>query len=110
RSRWRSPSWPSPWPACPPAGPSTARARHAREEDPEPLIPAPPFPVSYFWSFYGHSYYQGNFGTHGPAGRADSIMRSLFGLAPIAETKNHAMVGARATWNGNSQGGWTRLI
>jgi hypothetical protein len=75
-----------------------------------PLIPAPPFPVSYFWSFYGHSYYQGNFGTHGPAGRADSIMRSLFGLAPIAETKNHAMVGARATWNGNSQGGWTRLI
>lgn len=75
-----------------------------------PLFPGPGVPVSYFWSFYGHSYYQGSFGAHGPAGRADSIMRSLFGLAPIAETKNHCAVGAKATWNGLSQAGWTRLF
>jgi hypothetical protein len=75
-----------------------------------PLTPAPPNPLSYFWSFYGHSYYQGAFGTHGPAGRADSAIRNLFGLDQIGATKNHAAIGAKLTFNGNSQSGWTRLV
>jgi hypothetical protein len=74
-----------------------------------PLYPALMFPIPYFWSFYGHSYYKGNFGVHGPAGRADSVVRSLFGLDQQQSSKNHAVVGAKLTWNGLSQGGWTRL-
>jgi hypothetical protein len=74
-----------------------------------PLYTAPMPPIPYFWSFYGHSYYNGSFGVHSPAGRADSIMRSLFGLPQQESTKNHAVVGAKLTWNGLSQGGWTRL-
>jgi hypothetical protein len=75
-----------------------------------PLTPAPPLPLPFFMSFYGHSYYQGSFGAHGPAGRADSIIRSLFSLEQISATKNHAAVGAKCTWNGLAQAGWTRLM
>lgn len=75
-----------------------------------PLTPAPANPLPFFFSFYGHSYYQGNYGTHGAAGRADSIIRSLFSLEQISATKNHAAIGAKVTWNGNSQAGWTRLV
>lgn len=74
-----------------------------------PLTPAPANPLPFFWSFYGHSYWNGSFGVHTPAGRADSVMRSLFSLEQVSATKNHAVVGARATWTGLSQGGWVRL-
>lgn len=69
---------------------------------------APPIPA--FWTFYGHSFYQGNFGTHNPQGRADSIIRSLFGLAQAQVTRNHAMIGAKAIYSGNAQAGWTRVM
>lgn len=75
-----------------------------------PITAAPVYPLPYFWSFYGHSYYQGSFGTHGPAGRADSIMRSLFGLYQLTSTKNHAAVGAKLTYNGANQAGWVRCL
>lgn len=75
-----------------------------------PLTTAPANPLPFFMSFYGHSYYQGNYGTHGAAGRADSIIRSLFSLEQIAATKNHAAIGAKVTWNGNPQSGWVRLM
>lgn len=75
-----------------------------------PLTPGPANPLPYFWSFYGHSYYQGSFGTHGPPGRADSIMRSLFGLPQIDATKNHAAVGSKVTWSGLPNAGWVRLF
>jgi len=75
-----------------------------------PLTPAPPNPLPFFWSFYGHSYWQGQFGAHGPAGRADSIMRSLFGMEQVSQSKNHAALGSKLTYNGLSQSGWVRLI
>lgn len=75
-----------------------------------PLTITPANPLPFFWSFYGHSYYQGSFGTHGPPGRADSIMRGLFDLEQIADTKNHAAVGSRVTWNGLPNAGWVRLF
>jgi hypothetical protein len=75
-----------------------------------PLTAAPANPLPFFWTFYGHSYWQGSYGAHGPAGRADSIMRSLFSLEQVSATKNHAVVGAKLTWTGLSQGGWVRLM
>lgn len=75
-----------------------------------PLTPAPVNPLPFFWSFYGHSYYQGAYGVHGPSGRADSIMRSLFGLEAVTATKNHAAIGAKLTWSGLQQAGWARLF
>jgi hypothetical protein len=75
-----------------------------------PLTPGVANPLPFYWSFYGHSYWQGNFGAHSPAGRADSIMRSLFGMEQVSQTKNHAVLGAKLTWTGNSQGGWVRLM
>lgn len=75
-----------------------------------PLTPAPANPLPFFWSFYGHSYWNGSFGVHAPSGRADSIMRSLFSLEQVSATKNHSVVGAKCTWTGNSQGGWVRLM
>jgi hypothetical protein len=75
-----------------------------------PLTPAPANPLPFFWSFYGHSYWNGTFGAHGAAGRADSIMRSLFGMEQVSQSKNHAVLGAKMTWTGLSQGGWVRLM
>jgi hypothetical protein len=75
-----------------------------------PLTTAPLNPLPFFWTFYGHSYWQGTFGVHQPAGRADSIMRSLFSMEQVSQSKNHASVGSRLTWNGLAQSGWTRLM
>jgi hypothetical protein len=75
-----------------------------------PLVLPPLNQMPFFWSFYGHSFYQGSYGTHGPPGRADSIMRSLFDLEPVMDTKNHAAIGSCATKNGASQAGWVRLL
>jgi hypothetical protein len=75
-----------------------------------PLTAGPSVPLPFFWSFYGHSYWNGSFGVHGPSGRADSIMRSLFGMEQVSQSKNHAVVGAKLLWTGNSQGGWVRLM
>lgn len=75
-----------------------------------PLMQAPANPLPFFWSFYGHSYWNGSFGVHNAAGRADSIMRSLFSMEQVSATKNHAVVGSRCTWTGLPQGGWVRLM
>ena len=75
-----------------------------------PAYPPLPQPVPAFFTFYGHSFYQGNFGTHNPQGRADAIIRNLFDLPQVQYTRNHAAVGARVTFSGNSQAGWTRVM
>lgn len=75
-----------------------------------PVAPSPVNPLPIYWTFFGHSYYQGAFGTHNPQGRADSIMRNLFGISQVQFTANHAVIGSRCTFSGNSSGGWTRVI
>lgn len=75
-----------------------------------PLTAAAPPALPFFWSFYGHSYWQGAFGVHYASGRADSIIQSLFAMEQVSQTKNHAVVGAKLTWTGLSQGGWVRLM
>lgn len=75
-----------------------------------PLTPGPVNPVPCFWTFYGHSYYQGAFGVHNPQGRADSIMRNLFDLPAVQFSRNQAAVGARLVLSGAAQAGWTRVM
>lgn len=75
-----------------------------------PLTLPQQYPQTFFWTFYGHSYYQGAYGSHMASGRADSIIRSLFTIEQLSQTKNHAVIGARCTSSGNSVGGWTRLM
>lgn len=75
-----------------------------------PLMAPPANPLPFFWSFYGHSYWNGAFGVHTAAGRADSIMRALFSMEQVSATKNHAVAGARLTFTGLPNGGWVRLF
>lgn len=75
-----------------------------------PAYPPLPQPLPVYWTYFGHSYYQGAYGTHNPQGRADSIMRNLFGLPQFQFTQNHAVIGSRCTFSGNSTGGWTRVV
>jgi hypothetical protein len=75
-----------------------------------PAYPPIPQPVPAFWTTYGHSFYQGSFGSHNPQGRADSIIRNLFGTHQVTHSRNQAAVGSRVTFAGLAQAGWARVM
>lgn len=74
-----------------------------------PAYPPAAVPAPSFWTIFGHSYWQYAFGTRTQAGRADALFRSTQDIE-FADYANHGVVGAKLTWSGNSQGGWTRVL
>jgi lysophospholipase L1-like esterase len=74
-----------------------------------PDYPPVPTPPPNYWTIFGHSYWQYAFGTRTQAGRSDALFRATLGVE-FADYANHGVVGAKLTWSGNSQGGWTRVL
>lgn len=62
-----------------------------------------------FWTIYGHSYFQYNFGTRSQAGRADSQFRSALDIE-FNNIINHATNGAKLVNDGLAQGGFGRVL
>jgi hypothetical protein len=62
-----------------------------------------------FWTIYGHSYFQYNFGTRSQAGRADSQFRSALDIE-FNNIINHSTNGARLLMSGLDQGGFGRVL
>lgn len=62
-----------------------------------------------FWTFWGHSFFQYNFGTRSQAGRADSQLRSALDIE-FNNVVNHATNGAKLINDGLAQGGFGRVL
>lgn len=62
-----------------------------------------------FWTVYGHSFFQYNFGTRSQAGRADSMVRSALDIE-FNNWVNHATNGAKLVNDGLAQGGFGRVL
>lgn len=62
-----------------------------------------------FWTFWGHSYFQYNFGTRSQAGRADSQLRSALDIE-FNNVVNHSTNGAKLINDGLAQGGFGRVL
>lgn len=74
-----------------------------------PLTPRKDYQVPDFWTVFGHSYMQYAFGTFYQTGRADSLLRGSFDIEH-ANWQNYAVNGARAFTEGNSTGGFGRVL
>ncbi len=74
-----------------------------------PLAPQGVAQVPNFWNVYGHSYFMHAFGTRTQAGRADSLFRNLLNVDHTSFA-NLAATGSRLTQEGNSAGGYVRLL
>src|SRR5258708_40274983 len=74
-----------------------------------PLAPQGTAQVPNFWNVYGHSYFMHAFGTRTQAGRADSLFRNLLNVDHTSFA-NLAATGSRLTQEGNSAGGYVRLL
>jgi hypothetical protein len=74
-----------------------------------PITPTPVQRPPDFWTVYGHSYFQYNFGTRSQAGRADSAVRSALDIE-FNNWVNHSTNGARLVNDGLAQGGFGRVL
>lgn len=74
-----------------------------------PVFPPPLRRPPDFWTVWGHSYFQYNFGTRSQAGRADSQVRSALDIE-FNNWVNHATNGAKLINDGLAQGGFGRVL
>lgn len=74
-----------------------------------PIMSSPVVRPPDFWTIYGHSYFQYNFGTRSQAGRADSQFRSALDIE-FNNIINHSTNGAKLLNDGLAQGGFGRVL
>lgn len=74
-----------------------------------PLTPRPAYQVPDFWTTFGHSYFQYSFGTFFQTGRADSLFRASLDIEH-SNWQNFCVNGARACIEGESTGGYNRVL
>lgn len=74
-----------------------------------PIMSSPVVRPPDFWTIYGHSYFQYNFGTRSQAGRADAQFRSALDIE-FNNIVNHSTNGARLLMSGLDQGGFGRVL
>lgn len=74
-----------------------------------PILAPPQRKPPDFWTLFGHSYGQYNFGTRSQAGRSDSLVRSKFDIE-FNNWQNHCANGARISVDGLPQGGFARIM
>ncbi len=74
-----------------------------------PLAPRQTYQIPDFWTIFAHSYFQYAFGTYYQTGRADSVLRASLDIEHN-HWQNYAVNGARATIEGNSTGGFGRML
>ena len=67
------------------------------------------FSVPIFWNLWGHSYFQHAFGPRNQSGRIDAFVRALI-PTNYGDFANWAVTGARLSVEGQSQGGYARVI
>lgn len=73
------------------------------------VFPALTQPVPDFWTIFGHSYMQYNFGTRTQAGRADAVFRATLDVEHT-NFVNHAANGSRLSIDGLPNAGWARVM
>ena len=72
-------------------------------------VSAPRFSIPVFWNLWGHSYFQHGFGPRNQSGRIDAFFRALVPVG-YGDFANWAVTGARLAVEGNSQGGYARVL
>jgi hypothetical protein len=74
-------------------------------------MPFSPLPsgIPVFWNLWGHSYMQHGFGPRSQSGRIDAFIRARVPVS-YGDFANFAVTGARLSVEGQSQGGYARVI